>query len=372
MIGVPTDFELNPLQVLCTALGSLLLVLVLHMGRLMSEGEKSEDHDACLKPLVNRSEPVDEWVLDEEGHCELDESDAEVCERLRRSSCSSGDVEPVAEESEERSSEADEELERARAAIRKAAAEEAEKMLAGDVQSAKDEGAIVRDILFGLRLGGGDDGGSDGQSEQPEDVFSQVVHKFSHIELRGPSKLVEIHTFSNAVLELTNALEALGGWLPVHSFVKNDIINNVRKVNRGCKRVEAETLQEMVSCELEKDVEYLESGREALLWLKRTLQFVRRMLLYCHELPDKSLSDAVTRAYKEALAPCHNWAVRPIFGVCLKAMPNRKTFLERLSKSEMESLMGIKKFLEHSNPVISTIVTFFNELKIEDRVRLEI
>lgn len=106
--------------------------------------------------------------------------------------------------------------------------------------------------------------------------------------------------------------------------------------------------------------------------MNSTLQFVRRMMLYCLEYPDSPLSDSIQRAYREALAPCHNWAVRPIMGLCLRTIPNRSIFLQRLGSTDEDGLNGIDFFLESCNPVIGEIVTFFNETKLEDVVRLEI
>jgi len=94
--------------------------------------------------------------------------------------------------------------------------------------------------------------------------------------------------------------------------------------------------------------------------------------VYCVKFPDVSLQDDIQRSYREALAPCHNWAVRPIFGLCLRAMPSREIFLERLGSSKGETLCEIDAFLACFNPIVGSIVTFFNETGLEDRTHLEI
>ncbi|KAJ8902330.1 hypothetical protein NDN08_006737 [Rhodosorus marinus] len=253
------------------------------------------------------------------------------------------------------------------AEIRRSAELEAAELIEGDVIVA-NEREILSSIISSLR------NGDDNKEEQslPSHGFDEVTGKFEVVEIRGPQRFIELHTFSNAVLSFTLALNALGGWLPINSFVQNDIINNVRKTNLACKRVNAATLQEMVAEEMAKGVEWSGSGREALLWLKRTLQFSRRVLVYCVKFPDVSLQDDIQRSYREALAPCHNWAVRPIFGLCLRAMPSRETFLERLGPSKGETLGEIDAFLACFNPIVASIVTYFNEAGLEDRTHLEI
>jgi len=152
------------------------------------------------------------------------------------------------------------------AEVRRNAELEAAELIEGDV-IVSNEREILSSIFSSLR--NGDDGKDDQSQILPTHGFDEVTAKFEAVEIRGPKQFIELHTFSNAVISFTLSLNALGSWLPINSFVQNDIINNVRKTNLACKRVNAATLQEMVSEEMAKGVEWGGSGREALLWLKR-------------------------------------------------------------------------------------------------------
>jgi len=109
------------------------------------------------------------------------------------------------------------------AEIRRKAELEAAELIDGDVIVA-NEREILSSILSSLRNG---DGNEEARS-LPTRGFDEVTGKFEMVEVRGPERFIELHTFSNAVLSFTLALNALGGWLPINGFVQNDIINNVR------------------------------------------------------------------------------------------------------------------------------------------------
>mmetsp|Transcript_51946 Transcript_51946/g.127539 ORF Transcript_51946/g.127539 Transcript_51946/m.127539 type:complete len:220 (+) Transcript_51946:230-889(+) len=69
------------------------------------------------------------------------------------------------------------------------------------------------------------------------------------------------------ILSFVQAL--LASMRNVREGVENDVLNNVRKIRVACETSSATTLEEMVRRELERSIKYRDSGREALLWLKR-------------------------------------------------------------------------------------------------------
>lgn len=335
MVRIAFEVLLNPLQVFASMLGSFLVAMVMRVDILGVVGkgnrysvERKKEVVVVDRLLVRTDLEEDEFWEEEDSEEELDYSDAVVwlkLEELRRKMTRERleGVDVGGEKVEEGKKDEEEERERWRLLeeeekrkeqVRKLAEKEASLLLEGDVVPPKNEKAIIRDLFMMLKRGGSDGGQKKSpllrQEHSHKTVFNEVVRKFQLVEVRGKERHIEIHTFSNAVLELTNAIDALGGWLPVQSFIRTDIINNVRvshttnlqegrlctddksykmwfllativfcvgvgslflmqKVNRGCQKANTETLQEMVYTELDQNVDFYESGREALLWLKR-------------------------------------------------------------------------------------------------------
>ncbi|RWS11572.1 Glycolipid transfer protein-like protein [Dinothrombium tinctorium] len=85
----------------------------------------------------------------------------------------------------------------------------------------------------------------------------------------------------------------------------------------------------------------LETRRDKLLWLTRALHFLSLFLQYFIEDFEKNeRSDALCalfgRAYEETLQKHHNWFVRQIVNICLKAAPSRDSLLKLIAKEEKE------------------------------------
>lgn len=84
------------------------------------------------------------------------------------------------------------------------------------------------------------------------------------------------------------------------------------------------------------------SNANALLWLKRMLEFVASLLRKLLEHSDSSLRAAALDAYEQVLAQYHSWVSYSAFSVMLGVLPSRESFMSELggaSRAEVEADM---------------------------------
>ena len=67
------------------------------------------------------------------------------------------------------------------------------------------------------------------------------------------------------------------------------------------------------------------SATDALLWLKRALEFIHALIVQIIN-GQSSLSDSAVNAYKLTLSKYHGWVVRGIFNLAMKSVPYREDF----------------------------------------------
>uniref|UniRef100_A0A7S3ELB8 Glycolipid transfer protein domain-containing protein n=1 Tax=Rhodosorus marinus TaxID=101924 RepID=A0A7S3ELB8_9RHOD len=87
---------------------------------------------------------------------------------------------------------------------------------------------------------------------------------------------IEHDMFATATADGFNKIidALLTGMMPAHGIVRRDTRTNLQKIEEGCSKIGKSNLREMVEAEIAQSVEWSNSGREAVLWLKRTLQFL--------------------------------------------------------------------------------------------------
>jgi len=73
------------------------------------------------------------------------------------------------------------------------------------------------------------------------------------------------------------------------------------------------------------------SAAIALLWMRRTLQFLGALMRRVLESDARPVAELAREAYAAELEPYHGWLLKGTFGVALGAMPSRVEFFERLA-----------------------------------------
>eukprot|EP00181_Compsopogon_caeruleus_P002275 CAMPEP_0184681508 /NCGR_PEP_ID=MMETSP0312-20130426/4498_1 /TAXON_ID=31354 /ORGANISM="Compsopogon coeruleus, Strain SAG 36.94" /LENGTH=214 /DNA_ID=CAMNT_0027132409 /DNA_START=98 /DNA_END=742 /DNA_ORIENTATION=+ len=176
---------------------------------------------------------------------------------------------------------------------------------------------------------------------------------------------VESTRFAVAVDAFIGVLDVLGG-VGFIELVKGDMKCNMEKIDRSCRRWGVHTLEEMVMEELRHGQhDEAGSGTEALLWLKRTLQFIVRLFYYLSNLDDSSLSDCAAKAYEETVRPCHNFILQAMFHAAIASLPSRESFMQDLGGAS-SALTSIQQLRDSIEWVLGSIVKFYSLNSLEN------
>uniref|UniRef100_A0A131YQ76 Phosphoinositol 4-phosphate adaptor protein n=1 Tax=Rhipicephalus appendiculatus TaxID=34631 RepID=A0A131YQ76_RHIAP len=182
-------------------------------------------------------------------------------------------------------------------------------------------------------------------ASSPSDVTGsrEVSTFFSVME----SSFVQIREPSESSIETAQFLASCRSVLPVFNVlgsrvfapIKADIQGNIDKLNEKYS-MDKDGFARLTAM-LQKEVDEgrnATSGRaiEALLWLKRALEFILNFLSEIHG-GNENLADCATKAYNGTLKQYHNWFVQKVFAVAVHAMPSLKTFKRELAPSPKDA-----------------------------------
>lgn len=114
-----------------------------------------------------------------------------------------------------------------------------------------------------------------------------------------------------------------------------------------------------------------ETGTVALLWMKRTMQFVIGLLRMLVLDDAVSLSSASRKSYSETLRYCHNILTRGVFDTGLRFAPSRESFYSNLAGGGDTSRVSesMKEFLDVLDPLLAGIVAMYKEKGLEPYIK---
>ncbi|KAF6763128.1 het-c2 protein [Ephemerocybe angulata] len=150
------------------------------------------------------------------------------------------------------------------------------------------------------------------------------------------------------------------------SVVQNDIKGNITKVRtRFLTNPEANKTLELL-VENEKG-EKKRTATEGLLWLLRGLSFTCKGLQHAQADPSKELVGAFTQSYEQTLKAFHNFVVKGIFSVAMKACPYRADFYAKLAADpaggpsvQSEQLNeDLNKWLDALSQIVARMEAFY-------------
>lgn len=214
---------------------------------------------------------------------------------------------------------------------------------------------------------------SDANQRQVQTFFSSMEHSFLHLKPMEDSISTEKFLDScRSVLPVFNVLGAT-----VFAPVKSDIQGNIDKLDRKFRTDPASfpTLLSMVQSEVDEGRNATNGlAAESLLWLKRALHFIVEFLREIHS-GNASLSDCAGVAYGKTLRHYHNWMVRGIFVLAVKAMPSMNTFQRELAPSpgdaahpdyKRQLFADCGEYVTALDAVLQTINGFYRRHKLEE------
>ncbi|KAF3122259.1 hypothetical protein TWF569_002216 [Orbilia oligospora] len=147
--------------------------------------------------------------------------------------------------------------------------------------------------------------------------------------------------------------------------VITDMNGNIKKLRdrQAAAPEKSATLQQLATEEYAEKAKKA-SATEGLLWLSRGLDFTSKAIRHNISNPSEELATSFQHSYDGTLKQHHNFVVKGIFSVALKATPYRKDFYEKIGA---ENATGNDKklvdWLENLEAVVNILQDFYTQNK---------
>jgi hypothetical protein len=102
------------------------------------------------------------------------------------------------------------------------------------------------------------------------------------------------------------------------------------------------------------------SGTVALIWAKRSVQFVVMYLELLGANPEITASECAQTTYEKVLAPYHGWLTSKFVATVMGLAPDREDIYTKLGL-HVEPLLAINEFVATANPVMAEIQRLLDE-----------
>jgi len=155
--------------------------------------------------------------------------------------------------------------------------------------------------------------------------YLDTVTSFADVPITDQG--VDTLAFLKASEGLVGLFDLLGS--TAFGVVQSDLKGNVAKVRARYDETPtlSDTLEKLV--ENEKG-EKKRKATEGLMWLLRGQQFTCKSLQNAQDNASEELSVAFNKSYEGTLKPFHNFVVKGLFAVAMKACPYRADFFNKL------------------------------------------
>jgi len=199
-------------------------------------------------------------------------------------------------------------------------------------------------------------------------VFGIAKVRFEDVHINDAG-LIPTQTFLNACASILPVFDSLGS--TTFAPVKMDIQGNIKKiqVKYDTDVVAFEYLQNIVSQEIKSNITNARnSSTDALLWLKRALEFIS---VFLSEVTrgNKDLVSAADIAYSKSLKKYHGWMVRGVFALAVKACPYFNDFIKALSNQNAatieETLAEMTSSVEALRKILSKLNNYYRKNKLD-------
>eukprot|EP00794_Sanderia_malayensis_P017395 gene17395-19137_t len=205
----------------------------------------------------------------------------------------------------------------------------------------------------------------------PKSFFSNAPARFDDIQI-SVDGCIPTKSFLDACSSIIPVFDMLGS--TTFAPVKMDIHGNITKIQTKYSTDEKAFvfLQNIIFQELKSNTcTAKNSTTDALLWLKRALEFIHIFLAeICRG--EQDLAVAATNAYGRSLRKYHGWVVRGVFSLAVKAVPYRKDFIKCLSiknsdiiATEAEIVEEMKNCIGALGRILNIICQFYKRHKLD-------
>lgn len=192
--------------------------------------------------------------------------------------------------------------------------------------------------------------------------------KYRYPEINSEGN-IDLFLFLEASRGIVKFVELLGtAFYPV----KNDIHGNIEKLLKihNEDKEKFKYVSNIIEYELDlKDEDKI--GIDALLWLKRALEYIQLFLTYfVEDYQEKKNTEDLTpyfrKAYELKLKQYHGWFIQQLFSLCIRVAPSRKDLIKLLATglenfSEHDIMEDIQEFLISLNSNLDVIIAMYDK-----------
>ncbi|KAF3182995.1 hypothetical protein TWF788_005797 [Orbilia oligospora] len=163
-------------------------------------------------------------------------------------------------------------------------------------------------------------------SDADKTWFDGLERKFDDVDTETG---INTQQFIEASRSLVTLFDLLGS--TTFSTVITDMNGNIKKLNDRYTAApdRSATLQSLVH-EEHKELGKKATATEGLMWLFRGFEFTSKALRHNISNPEEELATSFQESYNGTLKQYHNFVVKGLFSVALKATPYRKDFYAKL------------------------------------------
>ncbi|UJR29904.1 hypothetical protein I4U23_017452 [Adineta vaga] len=203
--------------------------------------------------------------------------------------------------------------------------------------------------------------------------FTQLPFTFAQLSCL-PFKDIHSELFLSTCEQYLTLIDKFNSttFTPLRADANGNISKLRRKISNDPNKFQ--TLFSILNDEINaKTTKEKNSATDALLWLKRSIAFLSCFL---HEFGqgDRSVEDAMNKAYGQTLKRYHGWITRGAFSIALRSVPYNEDFLVSLSVDSNDARevlfeqQILHEMLEHSsyiNNLVHKITEFYLENELE-------
>ncbi|KAI8638164.1 glycolipid transfer protein domain-containing protein [Parasitella parasitica] len=192
---------------------------------------------------------------------------------------------------------------------------------------------------------------------EEQTAFERVI-TLSYADVQVREDGIDTAQFLEATDSMVNMFDLFGN--TAFGVVQSDMKNNVSKIRTRFLEnpIEYDTLESLMAKEAHLQRRL---ATEAVLWLKRGLDFTAKSLEHSINNPNEELNVSFSLAYNTTLRPYHSFIVRPIFNIAMNACPWRQTFYEKIGVQNDESIKLMRGWLESLLHLIAILNKVFDQ-----------
>ncbi|KAF8522433.1 glycolipid transfer protein domain-containing protein [Hysterangium stoloniferum] len=184
--------------------------------------------------------------------------------------------------------------------------------------------------------------------------FDTIKKSFADVPITDAG--VDTVAFLEAAEGLVGLFDLLGS--TAFGVVQSDLKGNIAKVRTRYNATPelSATLEQLV---LNEKKEKKQPATEGLMWLLRGLAFTAQALQRSHGDKSEELSVSFNKSYEGTLKQFHNFVVKGVFALAMKACPYRKDFYEKLGSPPEKVDQELGVWLAALDVILKRMNTFY-------------